>query len=74
MGKNYWQRRSEQTILDSEKITAQMEKTRLKKAYQVAYNNILAQLNEVQASLTQQGFLIDMATSLHSQQKRDYAS
>ena len=74
MVKPYWQKRSEQTILDSEKISAQMEKTRLKQAYQVAYNNILSQINGVQASLTEQGFSVDMAKSLNSQQKRDYAS
>lgn len=74
MTKSYWQKRNEQTIIDSEKISAKMEKTRLKKAYQVAYNNILSQINAVQASLTEQGFSIDMAKALNSQQKRDYAS
>ena len=74
MVKPYWQKRSEQIIIDSEKISAQMEKNRLKQAYQVAYNNILSQINGVQASLTEQGFSVDMAKSLNSQQKRDYAS
>ncbi len=70
----YWQKRSEQIILDSERISASMEKTRLKRVYQAAYKNILNQINEVQASLTEQGFAIDMAKSPNSQQKRDYAA
>ena len=74
MPDNYWKKRNEQIILDSEKISAQMEKTQLKKAYQGAYNNIIAQINKVQASLTEQGFSVDMAKSLNISDKRDYAS
>lgn len=74
MANNYWQKRNEQVILDSEKISAQMEKTRLKRAYQEAYKNIISQINQVQASLTEQGFSADMAKSLNISDKRDYAS
>ena len=74
MANNYWQKRNEQVILDSEKISAQMEKTRLKRAYQEAYKNIVSQINQVQASLTEQGFSADMAKSLNISDKRDYAS
>lgn len=71
---SYWQKRSEQVILDSERISASMEKTRLKRAYQTAYKNILTQINATQASLTEQGFSADMAKTLTSAQKREYAA
>ena len=72
MARNYWQKRSEQIILDSEKISAGMQKGKLKLAYQSAYNNILKQLNGVQASLTEQGFAVDMAKSPTTADKRSY--
>lgn len=73
MNKTYWQKRSEQVIIDCEKISSQMERTKLKKAYQEAYKQIVQQINDVYAQLTDAGFSADMAKSLTSQEKKVYA-
>ena len=73
MAKPYWQKRSEQIILDSEKMSAKTESTKLKKAYQVAYRELVRQINDVHAQLTEQGFSADMAQALTSGEKKIYA-
>lgn len=71
--KFYWQKRSEQIILDSEKLSAQVERTKLKRAYQEAYKSLVAQLDTVYAQLTEEGFSADMAKTLTSGEKKLYA-
>ena len=73
MAKNYWQERSEQIILDSEKMSAKMERTKLKQAYQTAYRELTQQINDVYAQLTEEGFSADMARVLTSGEKKIYA-
>ena len=73
MAKNYWQKRSEQIIIDSEKMSAKMERTKLKQAYQAAYRELVRQINDVHAQLTEQGFSADMAQALTSGEKKIYA-
>lgn len=73
MAKNYWQKRSEQIIIDSEKMSAKIERTKLKQAYKLAYQNIVAQINDVFAQLSEAGFSADMAKTLTSGEKRTYA-
>lgn len=71
--KSYWQKRSEQIILDSEKISSKMERTKLKSAYQEAYRKIVEQVNEVYSQLTEAGFSADMAKTVTSGEKKVYA-
>lgn len=73
MSKPYWQERSEQIIIDSEKMSAKMERTKLKQAYQAAYRELVRQINDVFAQLTEAGFSADMAKTLTSGEKRTYA-
>ena len=71
-GSKYWTGRSEQIILESEKLSARMENTKLKQAYQAAYKEIVSQINQVYAQLTEAGFSADMAKTLTSGEKAVY--
>ena len=73
INKSYWQKRSEQVIIDSEKMSAKMERTKLKKSYQEAYKKIVQQINDVYSQLTEAGFSADMAKALTSGEKKSYA-